>query len=142
MTVNARVFDVLAQTTPVIPAKAGIQGSEDRGQRTEDSSVTGREAPANRLSSVLCLLSSDYREPLVFVDLETTGTNFAKDRIIEIGLVEVDRDGVREWSALVDPERPVPPFITGLTGIDTAMVETAPAFAQLAPELLEKLRGR
>lgn len=82
------------------------------------------------------------REPLVFVDLETTGANFANDRIIEIGLVEVDQDGAREWSSLVDPGKPVPPFITGLTGIDTAMVESAPTFAQLAPELLERLRGR
>ncbi|GHU32570.1 hypothetical protein AGMMS50256_22890 [Betaproteobacteria bacterium] len=84
-------------------------------------------------------------EALVFVDLETTGANFANDRVMEIGLVEVDRNdpnSVREWSALVDPGRPVPPFITGLTGIDTAMVEGAPSFAQLAPELLEKLRGR
>ncbi|GHU05947.1 hypothetical protein FACS1894158_10600 [Betaproteobacteria bacterium] len=84
-------------------------------------------------------------EALVFVDLETTGANFANDRIMEIGLVEVgrnDQDSVREWSALVDPGVPVPPFITGLTGIDTAMVEGAPSFAQLAPELLEKLRGR
>ncbi len=81
-------------------------------------------------------------EPLVFVDLETTGANFANDRIIEVGLLEVDQDGVREWSALVNPGRPVPPFITGLTGIDTAMVENAPTFEQLAPELLEKLRGR
>ena len=81
-------------------------------------------------------------EPLVFVDLETTGANFANDRIIEVGVVEVDRDGAREWSSLVDPERPVPPFITNLTGIDTAMVEPAPTFEQLAPELLERLRGR
>ena len=81
-------------------------------------------------------------EALVFVDLETTGANFANDRIIEIGLVEVDRDGAREWSALVDPERPVSPFITELTGIDTAMVESAPVFAQLAPEILARLRGR
>jgi DNA polymerase-3 subunit epsilon len=79
---------------------------------------------------------------MVFVDLETTGANFARDRIIEIGLVEVDRDGVREWSTLVDPGRPILPFITELTGIDTAMVETAPAFALLAPEILERLRGR
>jgi len=81
-------------------------------------------------------------EPLVFVDLETTGANFAKDRIIEIGLVEVDQDGVREWSSLVDPGTPVSAFITGLTGIDTAMVSSAPSFAQLAPTVLEKLRGR
>ena len=81
-------------------------------------------------------------EPLIFVDLETTGANFANDRIIEIGFVEVDQHGVREWSSLVDPGTPVSEFITGLTGIDTAMVASAPTFAQLAPQVLEKLRGR
>ena len=81
-------------------------------------------------------------EPLIFVDLETTGANFANDRIIEIGFVEVDQDGAREWSSLVNPDRPVSDFITGLTGIDTAMVASAPSFAQLAPQVLEKLRGR
>jgi DNA polymerase-3 subunit epsilon len=86
--------------------------------------------------------TSPAHDALVFVDLETTGANFVNDRIIEIGLLEVDRDGVREWSTLVDPERPVSPFITDLTGIDTAMVESASSFAQLAPELLAKLRGR
>ncbi|MDR2451260.1 MAG: 3'-5' exoribonuclease [Candidatus Accumulibacter sp.] len=82
------------------------------------------------------------QEALVFVDLETTGANFMNDRIIEIGLVEVTREGVLEWSTLVDPGRPVPPFITALTGVDTAMLASAPAFAQLASELLERLRGR
>ena len=81
-------------------------------------------------------------EPLVFVDLETTGANFARDRIIEIGLVEVDANGVREWSSLVNPDTSVSAFITGLTGIDTAMVSSAPTFAQLAPLVREKLRGR
>ena len=82
------------------------------------------------------------REPLVFVDLETTGANFANDRIIEIGVVEVDHRGAREWSSLVDPGMPVSSFITGLTGIDSAMVASAPTFAQLAPDLLARLRGR
>ncbi|MDR0379185.1 MAG: 3'-5' exoribonuclease [Candidatus Accumulibacter sp.] len=85
---------------------------------------------------------SAAHDALVFVDLETTGANFVNDRIIEIGLVEVDRDGAREWSTLVDPGRTVSPFITDLTGIDTTMVESAPCFAQLAPELLARLRGR
>ena len=81
-------------------------------------------------------------EPLIFVDLETTGANFANDRIIEIGFVEVDQHGAREWSSLVNPGQSVSGFITGLTGIDSAMVSTAPSFAQLAPLVLEKLRGR
>jgi DNA polymerase-3 subunit epsilon len=72
-------------------------------------------------------------ERLAFVDLETTGANFANDRIIEIGIVEVaGMARFREWSSLVNPGRPVPPFITGLTGIDTDMVASAPRFEDLA----------
>ena len=81
-------------------------------------------------------------EPLVFVDLETSGANFANDRIIEIGLVEVDPSGAREWSVLVNPESSVSSFITDLTGIDDAMLHGAPTFRQLAPTVLDKLRGR
>lgn len=81
-------------------------------------------------------------QPLVFVDLETTGANFARDRILEIGLVEVDAHGVREWEALVNPGVSVTPFITELTGIDDAMVADAPGFAQLAAELRERLAGK
>ena len=80
--------------------------------------------------------------PFIFVDLETTGANFANDRIIEIGLVEVDQHGAREWSSLVNPASPVSDFITGLTGITTEMVSAAPNFDKLAPMLLEKLNGR
>ncbi|MBC7501459.1 MAG: hypothetical protein H7315_13315, partial [Herminiimonas sp.] len=40
---------------------------------------------------------SDFR--LSFVDLETTGTAATSDRITEIGIVEVDENGVREWSS-------------------------------------------
>ena len=81
-------------------------------------------------------------EPLVFVDLETSGANFANDRIIEIGLIEVDGNGAREWSTLVNPETPLSSFITGLTGIDDAMVCSAATFRELAPTLLDRLRGR
>lgn len=81
-------------------------------------------------------------EPLVFVDLETSGANLANDRIIEVGLIEVDANGVREWSVLVNPETSISAFITRLTGIDDAMLGDAPTFRQLAPVLLEKLRGR
>lgn len=86
--------------------------------------------------------SNSFREPLIFVDLETTGANFINDRIIEIGVVEVDSDGVREWSTLINPEQPVSAFITQLTGIDSGMVASAPVFAQIAPEIQQRLRGR
>lgn len=79
---------------------------------------------------------------LVFVDLETTGANFARDRILEIGLVEVTAAGATEWSTLIYPETTVSSFITGLTGIDDAMVANAPRFGDIAEELRERLRNK
>jgi DNA polymerase-3 subunit epsilon len=80
---------------------------------------------------------------LVFVDLETTGANPGADRITEIGIVEV-RAGVAvgEWSSLVNPEVPIPPFIASMTGISDAMVAGAPTFREIADELVQRLRGR
>ncbi|MBB5191313.1 DNA polymerase-3 subunit epsilon [Silvimonas terrae] len=83
-----------------------------------------------------------YDEPLVLVDLETTGANATHDRITEIGLVQIDETGVRTWSCLVNPQKSIPPFIQNLTGISNEMVADAPTFAELAPELLLKLSGR
>jgi DNA polymerase-3 subunit epsilon len=78
---------------------------------------------------------------LVFVDLETTGANAAGDRITEIGIVTVEADGrVTHWSTLVNPERPIPPFIQGLTGINDAMVQHAPTFAALADDVMLRLQ--
>lgn len=81
-------------------------------------------------------------EPMVFVDLETTGANPVRDRITEIGIVSVSAAGVEEWSSLVNPGQPIPPFIQELTHINDGMVAGAPAFADLAPEVLERLKGR
>jgi DNA polymerase-3 subunit epsilon len=81
-------------------------------------------------------------EKLVFIDLETTGTNPVSDRITEIGIVEVDAAGrVTRWSTLVNPAMPIPPFIQTLTGIDNAMVQNAPVFGELAQQLLARLQG-
>lgn len=76
---------------------------------------------------------------LIFVDLETTGANFALDRITEIGIVEVDTDGqLTRWSTLINPGLTITPFIQELTGISNEMVRTAPAFDSVS----EELRGR
>ncbi len=81
-------------------------------------------------------------DKLVFVDLETTGTNPVADRITEIGIVEVDAAGrATPWSSLVNPGVSIPSFIQGLTGISNDMVRDAPGFAELAPALHERLRG-
>lgn len=79
-------------------------------------------------------------EKLIFVDLETTGANLANDRITEIGIVAVHLDGeVERWSSFVNPGRPIPSFIQGLTGISDDMVETAPSFESLADAVRERL---
>ncbi len=81
--------------------------------------------------------------PIAFVDLETTGATPTRDRITEIGIVEVAENGsVSEWSTLVNPETPIPGFIQSMTGITDAMVADAPTFAKLAAEVVERLQGR
>jgi DNA polymerase-3 subunit epsilon len=79
---------------------------------------------------------------LAFVDLETTGATATADRITEIGIVEVDENGVREWSCLVNPGTPISSFIERLTGISNKMVATAPAFEEVAAEVMARLEGR
>jgi len=83
-----------------------------------------------------------FRESMVFVDLETTGANPVRDRITEIGIVEISPEGISRWSSLVNPGIPIPPFIQGLTHISDEMVADAPPFAALAQEVLERLKGR
>ncbi|WP_034607449.1 exonuclease domain-containing protein [Chitinimonas koreensis] len=86
-------------------------------------------------------MPSLFDQPLIFVDLETTGANAERDRITEVGVVTWHGGRVEEWSSLVDPQTAIPPFISRLTGITDAMVAGAPTFAALAPALLERLQG-
>jgi DNA polymerase-3 subunit epsilon len=82
-------------------------------------------------------------QPMVFVDLETTGSTGTVDRITEIGIVEIHEDGeVRAWSTLVNPQANIPSFIQSLTGITNEMVAKAPTFAEIADEVLSRLHGR
>ena len=78
----------------------------------------------------------------VLLDLETTGGNATIDRITEIAAVRVEEGReVARWSTLVNPGVRIPPFIQSLTGISDAMVATAPAFADIAQQLLDLLDG-
>jgi DNA polymerase-3 subunit epsilon len=81
--------------------------------------------------------------PLAIVDLETTGTRAARDRVTEIGVMEIERfEVVSEWSTLVNPGIAVPTEIQALTGITHEMLAQAPRFADLAEDLYERLSGR
>jgi len=75
---------------------------------------------------------------LVAVDIETTGLNPDEDAIIEIGAVKFNgRRVVDEWSTLVNPRRPIPGFITQLTGITNPMVRNAPFLIDVMVGLIE-----
>ncbi|HEX8886033.1 MAG TPA: 3'-5' exonuclease, partial [Noviherbaspirillum sp.] len=88
-------------------------------------------------------MSKSASSRLAFVDLETTGGTATTDRITEVGIIEVDEDGqVRQWSSLVNPEMPIPPFIQSLTGISNEMVADAPTFAELADDIQARLADR
>jgi len=87
-----------------------------------------------------------FAPSLAFVDLETTGTRAARDRITEIGIVRVDASPggvphVTEWSSLVNPGIRIPAEIAALTGITDSMTAEAPAFASLAREIGALLDG-
>ncbi|MBI4205761.1 MAG: hypothetical protein HY527_12105 [Betaproteobacteria bacterium] len=82
-------------------------------------------------------------QPIVFLDLETTGATAAHDRVTEVGLVEVDGGRVSgEWSTLVNPGIGIPPVIQALTGITNDMVARAPGFDTISRELEHRLEGR
>ncbi|GLC96326.1 hypothetical protein Tamer19_57350 [Cupriavidus sp. TA19] len=87
-------------------------------------------------------LATALSRPIVFVDLETTGADAQRDRITEIGVVEVGPDGITEWDTLLDPGMGIPPFIQRMTGISDEMVRGQPTFESLAEPLAERLQGR
>ena len=85
---------------------------------------------------------------LAFVDVETTGAAPDRARITEIAIVTVRWPAptagpplVEHWSHLINPEQAIPPEIRFLTGIDQSMVAEAPCFADLAPEIEQRLSG-
>jgi len=81
--------------------------------------------------------------PLAIVDVETTGSDPATDRITEIALLEVSGFALTgQWSTLVNPGGVIPGPIQSLTGITQEMVERAPRFEHIAGELYERLAGR
>jgi DNA polymerase III subunit epsilon len=77
------------------------------------------------------------------VDIETTGGYAANHRITEIAIYFHDGMQVTDtFHTLVNPGRNIPYYITGLTGITTEMVFSAPAFSEIAQQVHSKLDGK
>ena len=73
------------------------------------------------------------------LDIETTGGSPKTEKITEIAIFFHDGEKVvDEWSTLLNPEKSIPYFITGLTGITNEMVADAPRFFEVAKELVER----
>jgi len=79
---------------------------------------------------------------LAFVDIETTGSNFERDRITEIGIKTLAKNEVLEWESLLDPETFIPQNIQRLTGISPTMLAGKPNFDEIALQLEEELTGK
>lgn len=76
------------------------------------------------------------------LDIETTGGSPKVEKITEIAIFFHDGKQVTdEWSTLINPEKLIPYFITGLTGITNEMVADAPKFYDIAKELVERTEG-
>jgi DNA polymerase-3 subunit epsilon len=90
----------------------------------------------------------NLKKPLAFFDLETTGTDIAKDRIVEIAVVKIMPDGQvimmpaqhgKEHRLLVNPTVPIPIEASLVHGVYDADVQDAPLFKDIAPKLFKFL---
>ncbi|WP_222983645.1 3'-5' exonuclease [Flagellimonas meishanensis] len=80
-------------------------------------------------------------KPICFFDLETTGTNVAKDRIVEISILKIHPNGNKESKTwLVNPEMPIPPEVVAVHGISNEKVANEPTFKDLSREIYTMIK--
>ncbi|MEO9511201.1 MAG: 3'-5' exonuclease [Flavobacteriaceae bacterium] len=80
-------------------------------------------------------------KPICFFDLETTGINVAKDRIVEIAILKIFPNGNKESKTwLVNPEMPIPPEVVLVHGISNEKVANEPTFKQLSKEIYKMIK--
>ena len=84
----------------------------------------------------------NLKNPLIFFDLETTGIDIVKDRIVEISLVKVLPDGSSETKTRrLNPGMPIPAEATAVHGITDDDVKDCPHFEQVARSLAAYIKG-
>lgn len=128
----------IAQATPAIAERVAeaLLGADPRIRRLTDGrwALAGREAAVTRLRAC----------PFAVVDVETTGARSGRgDRVTEIAIYSLC-DGEIEplFTSLVNPERPIPRFVSALTQITDDMVRNAPTFSDIVGEVTDALAGR
>jgi len=80
--------------------------------------------------------------PIVFLDLETTGINIASDRIVEIALLKINPNGSEEEKLMrINPEMPIPAFVSTIHGIYDEDVKNEPTFKEVAKNVAHFIEG-
>lgn len=87
-------------------------------------------------------MNLNLANPIVFFDLETTGVNIAKDRIVEISVLKIYTNGKEEQKTIrVNPEMPIPKEASAIHGIYDEDVKECPVFKSIAKELARYIEG-
>jgi len=87
-------------------------------------------------------MNLNLKNPIAFIDLETTGINVAKDRIVEISIVKVSPNGTEEVKTYrVNPGMPIPAQSTAVHGISDEDVKNEPGFKEVGKTIAKYLEG-
>ncbi len=81
-------------------------------------------------------------KPIIFFDLETTGIDVSRDRIVELCYIRLEPDGTEEEKSMrLNPTIPIPEQASQVHGIYDADVKDCPTFKDVAPELRKVFEG-
>lgn len=84
----------------------------------------------------------NLKRPIIFFDLETTGLDIAKDRIVELCYIRVEPNGNEEAHSMrINPEMHIPEVASSVHGITDDDVKDCPTFADVAPQLAATFEG-
>lgn len=84
----------------------------------------------------------NLKNPLIFFDLETTGVNITKDRIVEISYIKINTNGTEQENTIrLNPGMPIPPESTAIHHITDEDVKDKPEFKDIAKELSRVFEG-
>ena len=84
----------------------------------------------------------NLKRPIIFFDLETTGLDIAKDRIVELCYIRVEPNGNEEARSMrINPEMHIPKVASSVHGITDDDVKDCPTFADVAPQLAATFEG-
>lgn len=82
------------------------------------------------------------KKPIIFFDLEATGTDTGTDRIVEIAMIKLNPNGTRDkYVKRINPTIPISAEATSIHGISNEDVKDCPTFKQVAKEISEWMKG-